>query len=178
MSNANFSAANSFQQAWDAGAETIMLAPNTATLDKALQVIHVNRQRLNLLGGDDVYTPKTLQVAGEKGENLVLAIPWHIRANPNSKFAQTARQIWGGEVNWRTAMAYDATQALIKAIARNPTRIGVQKALANPNFNTSGASDSVRFAASGDRFSDIQLVKMQSSKNNFGYEFVPIDSNQ
>ena len=89
---------------------------------------------------------------------------------------QTARQLWGGDVNWRTAMAYDAAQALIAAIesSRNPTRISIQKNLSDAEFATLGATDKVKFLPSGDRFSKIQLVKMQPSDNNFGYEFVPI----
>ena len=174
LGDLNFSASDCFEQAVNSGAEAIALVANTSTLDKALQVVQVNRQRLSLLAGDDVYTPKTLQVAGEQGENMVLAIPWHMRANPDSSFASNARQLWGGEVSWRTAMAYDATRALIAAIAHNPTRLGVQTTLSNVNFATFGADDSVRFAPSGDRFSQIQLVKMQSAKNKFGYEFVPI----
>lgn len=154
-----------------------MLAANTETLDKALQVVQVNGKRFNLLGGDDVYTPKTLQVAGEQGENMVLAIPWHIRNNPDDEFAQTAKRLWGGEVSWRTAMAYDAAQALIAGIvsSRDPTRISIQKNLSEGNFAATGASSRVKFLPSGDRSGKIQLVKVQPSGNSFGYEFVPID---
>ena len=95
-----------------------------------------------MLGGDDVYTPKTLQIAGELAEDMVLAIPWHIKSNPDTEFAQDARQLWGGAVNWRTAMAYDAALALIAAIDRspNPTRISIQKTLSDSDFSTAGAN--------------------------------------
>ncbi|MGL4621111.1 MAG: ABC transporter substrate-binding protein, partial [Chroococcidiopsis sp.] len=158
LADANFSASDRLSQAIDNGAETIMLAANTDTLDKALQVVQVNNRRLSLLGGDDVYTPKTLQVAGSLGENMILAIPWHIRNSPNNEFALTARQLWGGEVNWRSAMAYDAVQALIAAIesSPNPTRITIQKSLSDSNFSTTGASNRVKFFPSGDRSSNIQ----------------------
>ncbi len=177
LSDANFSAADSFQQAIDWEAEVLMLAANTATLDKALQVVQVNRQRLSLLGGDDVYTPKTLQVAGELGKDMVLAIPWHIDTKSQNNFGQVARQLWGGDVNWRTAMAYDATVALIAALERSPTRIGLQKVLSNPNFSIPGACARVRFLPSGDRLKPIELVSIQvSNRNSFTYEFTPIDS--
>jgi branched-chain amino acid transport system substrate-binding protein len=39
-----------------------MLAANTETLDKALQVIQINQKKLTLLAGDDVYTAKTLEI--------------------------------------------------------------------------------------------------------------------
>ena len=176
LADANFNPGDRLNQAIDNGAETIMLAANTSTLDKALQVIQVNNKRLSLLGGDDVYTPKTLQIAGSSGEDLVLAIPWHIRNNPDDEFSQTAKQLWGEEVNWRSAMAYDASQALITAIAGNPnpTRVSVQKRLSEASFSATGASNKVKFLPSGDRSGNIQLVRMQASKNRFGYEFVPI----
>lgn len=177
LSDANFNAADSFKQAIDEGAEVLMLAANTSTLDKALQVVQVNHQQLSLLAGDDVYTPKTLQVAGELAQDLVLAIPWHIRDNQEAEFAQVASQLWSGEVNWRTAMAYDAASALIAAISHSPTRIGVQKVLSDPKFSTPGACDQIHFLPSGDRLKAVELVKIQpSDRNSFSYEFTPIVS--
>ncbi|MGB5632486.1 MAG: bifunctional serine/threonine-protein kinase/ABC transporter substrate-binding protein [Waterburya sp.] len=174
LSDANFSAAESLKQAINGGAEVIMLAANTSTLDQALQVVQVNRQRLTLLGGDDVYTPKTLQVAGEFGKNMVLAIPWHSKSKPQGEFSQVSRKLWGGDVNWRTAMAYDAAVSLIAAIDRSPTRIGLQKVLSNPNFSANGACDQIHFSSSGDRLKPIELVQIQDSSNNsFRYEFTP-----
>ena len=177
LSDANFSAADSLSQIMAGNAEVIMLAANTSNLDKALQVIQVNRQRLNLLGGDDIYTPKTLQVARDSAKGMVLAIPWHIKSNLDDEFGQTARQLWGGEVNWRTAMAYDATISLITAIDLNPnpTRIEIQKTLSHPSFVASGADDRVSFLPSGDRLRQIQLVEVRSSNSSsFDYIFVPI----
>ncbi len=177
LSDANFSAADSLKQARDGGAEVLMLAADTDTLDQALQVVQVNHQQLSLLGGDDVYTPKTLQVAGESAQDLVLAIPWHIKSNPEAEFAQVAKKLWGGEVNWRTSMAYDAASALIAAIELRPTRLGVQKVLSNPNFSTLGACDQINFLPSGDRLKPIELVKIQPSvRNPFSDEFTPLVS--
>ncbi|MEY4520333.1 MAG: hypothetical protein RLZZ499_2933, partial [Cyanobacteriota bacterium] len=177
LADANFNASDRYEEAVNSGAEAIMLAANTSALDKALQVVQVNRQKLNLLAGDDVYTPKTLQIAGERGENMVLAIPWHIRNSPDNEFVLVAQKLWGGEVNWRSAMAYDAAQALITAIADNPnpTRISVQQNLSDSNFSTAGATSRVHFLPSGDRSGKIQLVKMQPGSNKFGYEFLPIN---
>ncbi|MDJ0689024.1 MAG: bifunctional serine/threonine-protein kinase/ABC transporter substrate-binding protein [Xenococcaceae cyanobacterium MO_188.B32] len=175
LSSPNFSAAQSLKQAIDGETEVLMLAANTATLDKALQVVQVNRKKLDLLAGDGVYAPKTLEVVGELAENMVIAIPWHIKKNLDVEFVKTANQLWRGEVNWRTAMAYDATQALIAAIEQNPTRVGVQKVLSNANFSAVGASSTIHFSPSGDRLEGIQLVEVcKSDRLSFGYEFVPI----
>ena len=178
LSNPNFSAADSVSQAMDGGAEAIMLAANTDTLDEALQVVQINRQRLALLAGDGVYNPKTLQVAGELAENMVLAIPWHIKANSDDQFAKVSQRLWKGEVNWRTAMAYDATMALITAIecTSNPTRTLIQKTLAEPNFVAPGASNQIQFLPSGDRPKQIQLVEVQKNdSSSFDYKFVPVN---
>lgn len=175
LSDPNFDVAASVEQAIKGGAQVLMLAANTGTLDKALQVIQVNDKRLNLLGGDDVYTPKTLQIGREAAINMVLAIPWHILGNPNAKFPQAANQLWGAEVNWRTAMAYDAARALIAGIERNPTRQGVQQALSSSDFTGEGAAGVIRFLPSGDRNQTVQLVKIvPGSRSSFGYDFVPV----
>lgn len=170
-----FSAAKSVEQAVAQGAKVLMLAANTGTLDAALQVVQVNRQRLGLLGDDDVYSPKTLEVGQDNAEGMVVAVPWHIDANRDSPFVRQSKQLWIGNVNWRTAMAYDATKALIAAIERDPTRTGVQQALMAPNFSASGASGTVQFMPSGDRSAPVQLVKIvPGQQSGTGYDFVPV----
>lgn len=175
LSDPNFNAAQSIEQATQGGATVLMLAVNTGALDKAMLVVQVNGKRLSLLGGDDVYTPKTLQLGGLAAENMVLAIPWHIMGNPQAEFPKAANQLWGGEVNWRTVMAYDAAKALIAGIGRNPTRTGVQQALLAPDFSATGADGAIRFLPSGDRNQSVQLVTIKPGKRtSFGYEFVPV----
>ncbi|MBD2604889.1 ABC transporter substrate-binding protein [Scytonema hofmannii FACHB-248] len=172
LSQANFSAARSVEQATNQGAEVLMLASNTETLDKALQVIQVHDKRLALLGGDDLYTFKTLEVGRQQAVGLIVAIPG---VNYTSDFTIKARQLWGGDVGWRTALSYDATQALIAAIELNPTREGVQQALSSSNFSAIGASGAIRFLASGDRNAPVQLVKIATgNRSRTGYDFVPI----
>ena len=175
LSSTNFDPAQNLNQAIKGGAQVIMLASNTDTLDKALQVVQVNDKKLSLLGGDDVYSPKTLQIGREAAINMVVAIPWHILANPKAEFPKAASQLWGAEVNWRTAMAYDAAKALIAGIERNPTRKGVQQALSASDFSAEGAAGGIRFLPSGDRNQTVQLVKIvKGSRTSFGYDFVPV----
>ena len=175
LASPDFSAAQSLRQAMEREAEVLMLAANTGTLDKALQVIQVNRKQLSLLGGDDVYAPKTLEVVGELAENMVVAIPWHIKEHRDAEFVKVAHQLWRGDVNWRTVTAYDAAQALIAALEQEPTRIGVQKVLSDDNFAAVGASSPIHFSPSGDRLKGIQLVEVcQSDRLTFGYEFAPV----
>lgn len=175
LSKADFSAAKSLEQATKQGAEVLMLAANTETLDKALQVVQINQKRLTLLAGDDVYTSKTLEIGTEQAAGMVLAVPWHIDGAPKSDFPQKSRQLWGADVSWRSALSYDATVALIAALERNPTRAGVQQAVASSDFSATGASGTIRFLASGDRNAPVQLVKIvPGSRSRTGYDFEPV----
>lgn len=170
----NFNPTQALEQARQQGAEAIVLTPDSSTIEQALQVVRTNRKQLPLLGGDSLYRPETLKV-GSDTMGMVIAIPWHILANPNSEFAQAANQLWGGDVNWRTATAYDATKALITAISKNPTRTGVQEALSASDFTPEGATGVIRFLPSGDRNQPLQLVKVEpGNRSGFGYDFVPV----
>lgn len=175
LNNPTFSPGTTVQQAKERGAEVLVLLPNTAVLDQALQIVAVNRRQLPLLAGDSAYTAKTLEVGGDNAVGMVLAVAWNLYVNPNAEFPQQGRQLWGGDVNWRTAMAYDATQALIAALGRNPTREGVQQALISPDFVAKGAEAEIRFQPSGDRNQAVQLVQVQPGNlTSYGFEFVPI----
>lgn len=140
-----------------------------------MQVVQANNKRLSLLAGDGAYTAKTLQLGGAQATDMVLAIPWHILADPQSDFPQTSKQLWDAEVSWRTALAYDATQALIAGLERNPTRNGIQQTLSAADFSATGASGTIQFLPSGDRNRAVQLVIVKpGNRTSYGYEFVPL----
>ncbi|MEG4318935.1 MULTISPECIES: ABC transporter substrate-binding protein [unclassified Microcoleus] len=175
LGKGNFNAAESVKSAIAQGAEVMMLASNSATIDQALQVVQVNAKRLPLLAGDGAYSAKTLQIGGAGAVDMVLAVPWHILADPQSNFPQTSKQLWDAEVSWRTALAYDAAIALIVGLGRNPTRTGIQQALSASDFSPTGASGEIRFLPSGDRNRAVQLVIVKpGNRTSYGYEFVPI----
>lgn len=178
ISDVNFSAAESLNKANQQGAEVIMLATNTAKLDQALLVVQLNQKKLLLLGGDGLYSRKTLVEGKSQAVGMVLAVPWHIAAATQSNFPTESRNLWKAEVSWRTATAYDATLALKAALELNPTRSGVQQALSNPDFSTNGATNVVRFSKSGDRNTSVQLVKIapgvNTSRSGTGFDFEPV----
>lgn len=120
---------------------------------------------------------KTLEVGGEQAIGMILALTWHIEGNSQASFPQKSRQLWGADVSWRTAMAYEATVALIAALKLNPTRSGVQPALASPDFSPPGAAGIVRFSMSGDRNAPVQLVRIVTGgRSCTGFDFEPIQS--
>lgn len=171
---AGFDAGTAMRQVREQKAESLVLLTNTATLDTALQVVAINRLELPLLGGDSLYNPKLLEVGGANSEGMVVAVPWIVQENAQSPFVQAARQLWGGDVNWRTATAYDAAIALIEALRTNPTREGIDTALRAANFSVEGATGTVRFLPSGDRNQPMQLVEVApGDRSGYGYDFVP-----
>jgi branched-chain amino acid transport system substrate-binding protein len=171
----NFNPFEDVNQAIQRGADALMLAANTPTRPQAFQVISANRGQLQLLGGDSLYNAEILQTVGADAVGMVIAAPWNRDANPDSTFPAAARQLWGGDVSWRTALAYDAVLALAAGLQENATRSGVQQALSASAFTTSGASGIVQFLPSGDRNRAAQLVLIeQGPVSGYGYDFVPV----
>lgn len=175
LSQNNFNPADTIQKARSQGAEALVFLNDSTTANKAYLLMQVNNRQLPMLGGDSMYKPQTLQVVGQNAVDLVLSVPWHILGSTNSTFPTAARRLWGGDVNWRTAMAYDATKSLSAAIANNPSRQGIQQTLSDSNFALEGASGTVKFLASGDRNHSVQLVTVRpGNRSPFGYDFVPV----
>lgn len=152
------------------GANVIALFPNSQSLilNKTIKLIIANQCRYFMVGGDTIYTPEILDVVGKEVKNcLVVAVPWHQMNSPDPKFPQVAEKLWGGQVSWRTALAYDATRVLLTAIAKssNPSRLLLQQTLSNSNFKAMGATGMISFQANGDRKEpQIQLVQVQLDK--------------
>lgn len=146
-------------------AEAILLAPHIDRINQAINMAQANQQSLPLYGSTTLYTIQTLQQGATDINGLVLPVPWF----PTEPFASNAKQLWGGEVNWRTASAYDATKALIAGLQQNSSRDGLQAVLRNPNFSAVGASSKVQFLATGDRVGEIVLVK--AVVNQRGHRF-------
>lgn len=177
LARPDFNAKASVEQGIKKGAEVIMLVPSSDVSDRALQVVHINRRRLDLLAGDGFYSDKTLQIGAEDAQGMVLAIPGNITGKQGERFQNHGLQIWGGNVNWRTALAYDATQALIAAIGKNPNRQGIQRSLSALDFTISGATGDVSFRSTGDREASVQLVMITPKtigKLENGYQFTPL----
>jgi branched-chain amino acid transport system substrate-binding protein len=176
LSNPYFLTSSSLNDIEAKGIDVLMFVPDDdATLTKMLLLAKNNKKRLNLLGGDVVYSQKTLQEGGDEIVGTVVAIPWHIDANRDSDFVKKSDKLWGGDISWRTALAYDATNALIEAIKKNPDRKEIRKTLISKEFKFDGASgNNVQFSENGDRINaPVQLVKIVCVDQN-KCEFQPI----
>ncbi|MEL6931312.1 MAG: ABC transporter substrate-binding protein [Cyanobacteria bacterium J06600_6] len=164
-------------------AQAALLFPSTKYVSVATELARANYslppdQRLKLLGGDALYQGKILTAGGEAVENLTLAVPWFAKSPRSQNFTSSCEKQWGGTVNWRTAMSYDATQALIKTFDANSDRAAVFSKLKQINVPANETSGQALQFSSGERSGEPVLVKAtrggvaSPSGSDFGFELV------
>ncbi|MBW4494762.1 MAG: ABC transporter substrate-binding protein [Oscillatoria princeps RMCB-10] len=185
LSDASFNAGTAINRAQQKGATALVLFPDSQKRENSflhtLPVITANQGRYWMMGGDNLYNPDILKIVGPAAANcLVAAIYWHSSSNSNPEFSKAAKEKWGGEVSWRTASAYDATRALIAALAKKPqpNRSDVRLALSDPYFKASGATGTISFSGGERKEPVIDLVKLVRDKCSTGYVFVPVDASE
>lgn len=163
-------------------ADVIALFPDSETLPQALEVAKVNQNRLPLLAGDAFYRIESLQQAGAALNGAVLPVPWHPLRSSDPNFAPKGASLWGGDVNWRTALSYDAFQVVRQARSlANVTpqsgmqgRLMLEQALSASSFSSNGVTGAISFLPSGDRNSQVTLVKVEpGSRSGAGFDFMP-----
>lgn len=173
FSSANFDPSTAVSSAVSAGADSLLLAPSVNKLQKAIDIARANQDKLSLFSYSVMYTIQTLYSGQAAVKGMVLTVPWYpLTSEP---FVQKAKTLWGGSVSWRTAMAYDATQAIITGLRQSNTRNGLQQVLHSPNFlaQSATASTTVKFLPSGDSDGTAILVQVQPGNNSgTGYDFV------
>jgi ABC-type branched-subunit amino acid transport system substrate-binding protein/tRNA A-37 threonylcarbamoyl transferase component Bud32 len=188
LSSAGFNAYQSLKTAKENGAEVIALLPSLGDLTKTWEILRLKNEYPNEFGelkvlGDIVtlYRMETLQ-KGRDTEGIVLAVSWQFDLSDGG-FSRRSQDLWGGGVNWVTAMSYDAAQAFIAAMEKsaNPTRESIQQALNDSSFVTTGASGEIRFKQN-DVIPYLEMVtvkkklSVEDSISKTGYDFVPVES--
>ncbi len=175
LSRPDFDAFESINESIVRGAEVILLASDHTMFDRAIQVLSVNNKRLKVLAGDSFFSQKVLKILGKEATGAVLAVPANLAPSP---FWQTFKGVWGQTVpvSPRSALAYDATQALITAMRNEPSRGGIQRHLAQPTFSASGAEGNVKFLPTGDRQGSVHLMTVAPVKSGkvTRYSFKPL----
>ncbi|MEA5510152.1 ABC transporter substrate-binding protein [Crocosphaera sp. UHCC 0190] len=173
---ANFNALDAISEATKQGADSLLLIPTVNNINPAIEVAQANQNRLLLLGSSTLYTFETLKAGQKAVTGMILAVPWYPDTVGGNGFISQAKQLWGGDVNWRTASAYDATMAIITALKQgNLDRQSLQKNLSNPNFSAQGAGEMIKFLPSGDRNGgSILITIIPGNKSSTGFDFVPL----
>ncbi|WP_211175915.1 ABC transporter substrate-binding protein [Brasilonema sp. UFV-L1] len=166
-------------------ADGLVLAPHVDRINKALDLARANQRRLVLFASPTLYTSETFNSGRADVNGMVLAVPWHPTAISDNSFGQNAHKLWGGAVNWRTVMAYDAVIAIATGLEKSSTRDGLQQVLRSQSFFANGATGKIEFLPSGDslaaalradRNGKPKLVQIQPSKKSpTGYDFIPLN---
>ncbi len=182
-SSSNFNEEKAIEEVQITGKETtILLVPDGLVSDaqkNAIDLIKANNGHNWIVGTWTIYSPNTLEIRELKPfERLVALAPWH--RHLNKEFSQEAEKLWEGQINSRTALAYDATLTLIKALEsqEKPTRKGTQEVLTDPNFKVCGATGEIQFNRpdNGDRQNPPKVfIHVVPSENKYGKKFVPLE---
>lgn len=179
FSAADFNAAQMPSKLISAGADSILISASVGQLNQAVELAQANNSRLKLLGNHSMNTYITLQQGQNQINGMVLAVPWNWKQTQNNLFAQQAKQLWKGQVNWRTATSYDAAKAIFAGLKSGFDRESVQNALANPRFSTAGATEEISFLPSGDRNMRGTLIKVVPNPNSdIGYGFAALEQTE
>ncbi|MDB9427839.1 caspase family protein [Microcystis aeruginosa CS-555/01A07] len=122
----------------------------------AIKLIKLNNSQNWVIGSWGLRSSRTLkQIENlQPFQKFVIAVPWDSLTSPNQDFLKDAKILWTTSVNAITALSYDATLALTKALekANTPTRINIREQLKSPDFLvTKGATGTIQFDENGDR---------------------------
>lgn len=175
----NFSVPSARQQLDKRGVNICLLLPDgqvSNSLAKAIDVLELDNGERLILGANVLINSKVTQVETSQPLNLIATTFWHSTADLESTFNQQTQQLWGNRVNGGTAMAHDATLAMLEAIKRQdkPTRQGTIKQLSDGNFSVAKtATGEIIFNTpkNGDRLNFyptlVRLYKCQDGSNHF-----------
>ncbi|MEH2403698.1 ABC transporter substrate-binding protein [Nostoc sp.] len=177
LADASLNTSAEISKVKEKNADAIVLFPNTELTSVALAIARAQgSKKLPLLGGNALYNQDTLKSGGDAFEGLVICVDWFAEDQNSKKFAEEAKGIWGGQISWRTATAYDATRAFIKAISmyNSPSRQTVLQNLKSINLSSTETSGyPLYFDDRGDRQQKPVLVKVvKGSDGLFKFEQV------
>ncbi|MCZ8048235.1 MAG: ABC transporter substrate-binding protein [Microcystis aeruginosa K13-05] len=123
----------------------------------AIRLIKLNNSQNWVIGSWGLRSSRTLEQINnlQPFQKFVIAVPWDSLTSPNKNFLKDAKILWTTtSVNAITALSYDATLALTKALekANTPTRINIREHLKSLDFLvTKGATGTIKFDENGDR---------------------------
>ncbi|MEG3966680.1 bifunctional serine/threonine-protein kinase/ABC transporter substrate-binding protein [Microcoleus sp. T2B6] len=185
LSKNNFNAEAAIKKLEKAGKIALLLIPDgqvTNAQPNAIDMIKANNDRHWIVASWGLYDWRTLEAAKQlkSVEKLAISVFWHPLTSFDKKFPQNTEKLWGGPVNTRSALTYDAARTLIKALEMQPepTRQGMQQTLADPNFKAEGATGIIEFdSKTGNRKNPPKGVAhiVPCAREQFGVTFVPIE---
>ncbi|MEO1402909.1 MAG: ABC transporter substrate-binding protein [Cyanobacteria bacterium J06635_1] len=149
-------------------ADAIAILPDGGTdsdtaLQKAVDFIKLNDGDKPILGANTLYLQKVINEGQDTlVDRLFIAVDWHPQQCGAETFSQQVREYWGGDLNRRTALAYEALQVIVSKLPAAPaskvTRGYIRQKLSETGITEGAAPQSdvlagqtISFDARGDR---------------------------
>lgn len=177
----NFNPATAISNAKKSNANNLLLAASVQKSHSFIDLVKANKNQLSLFSSSSLYTKKTLEQAKKFAKDMVLITPWHPAAFVGNSFAENAEKLWKGQVNWRAAMAYDATKVIIASLKHSNTRQELQAQIKKTQI--CGATGKISFTPSGERQEKqafiIKVLEDKDSKTGFDFKLnqAPLNKN-
>ena len=185
LSKNDFNAEAAIKEVEKTGKTAIAVIPDgqvTKAVENAIDMIKANNDRNWIVGPWTLYEPRTLEAAKQlkSVDKLGISVFWHPTTSFDKKFPVNAEKLWGGPVNTRSALTYDAAKTLIKGLEMQPepSREGMQTTLASPGFKADGATGIIEFdSTTGNRKNPPKRVAhiVPCARQKSGLTFVPIE---
>jgi len=125
LSDSNFDIRQLPPQVRDADALAVLPdggTGNTMALQNAIEVLKLNKGDKPILGANTLYLQDVINQVREGLINrLFIAVDWHSKQCGAEAFAREINQYWGGDLNRRTALSYEAVQAILPALSPQPS---------------------------------------------------------
>lgn len=171
-------------------ADALVLLPDGGTddsmaLQKAIEITKLTQGKKPILAANPMYVQKVIDGAKDASVNsLFLAVDWHPKQCGAENFRKEINKYWGGDLNRRTALAYEAVQAILQAIklSNSPvTRQDIKQKLSETGIRGDTAASSaalqglpIRFDARGDRkeLTTRAIVTVKNVNNKLSFELV------
>ncbi|MTJ17436.1 MULTISPECIES: ABC transporter substrate-binding protein [unclassified Dolichospermum] len=148
----------------------LKIAKEITKINEILKTQNPPRPELKMLGGASLYLNETLTSGNNNVDGLIITAPWFRESSQAKSFADKADKKWGGYISWRTAISFDATQALIKTLSNNATRSTVLRGLEKVSLLASETSGyPLKFTPEREREGESILLQVK------GNQFVQID---
>jgi len=183
VSGENFSIQQAIAQAKNKKADSLLLATPTKKIDFFIKIAKEAKEansQLALFSSPTLYTEETLRQGRAYVKDMVLVTPWHPDAFPENPFPSDAKKLWKAQVNWRTAMAYDATKVIIEGLrqSNNNNRQSLRDKL--HEIQVCGATDKISFKSTGERNeTPVFIIKVvENKKFDTSYEFELVATSQ
>jgi eukaryotic-like serine/threonine-protein kinase len=184
ISQDNFNSQAEIDKANKLGVTALAVFPDGLTssaFKNSLDLISKNKGKLSVVSGNSLFAPETLDTIRRNpasSKNLVIAVSWDRKDPKNKNFAENAKNLWKADVNWRSAMSYDAAKVIIAALSKNPQpdRKKLLKILKSNEFNTEDgyATGIVSFDGSNRQQDLYKLLEVKGTSQDLDFfSFTP-----